>query len=634
MTDTPTTSASIPFKAETRQILDILIHSLYTEREIFLRELISNASDALTRLEFEMLTNHDVLDPSAELAIWITSDPEAKTITLRDTGIGMNAAEMGENLGTIAHSGARAFMNAARQSQEKTAASGDSAGGKLSDIIGQFGVGFYSVFMVAEEVRVISHSYRSGDQPAAWICTGGDTYSIEPAEKAERGTEIVIKLKEDAADFAQEYRLREIIHKHSDFVPYPIYLGKENEQANKRTALWRQNPRQVEKKDYTEFYKQLTLDFEDPITYSHISADAPVQIYAVLFAPAKSERGMFAVRKEDGLKLYARKILIQDYCKDLLPEYLGFIQGVVDSEDLPLNVSRENVQANTVMTRLKKLITSKAIDMLKKLASEDSAAYASFWTNFGRYIKHGISMEQGDTADLQALLRFHTTTSLTEWSSLEAYVGRMKEGQPAIYYILGDEERSALVSPHLDIVRQHGYEVIVMSDPLIDPFMLLRLKEFQGKPLQNVAQADLKLPEKTDAEKAQDQEAPSVPVGDWITLVERFKTRLGEQVSDVRMTDRLADSPARLVDASGSPNAEMQRVYRLLKEDFVAPKKVLELNPRHPIVIKLNSISAEDERSTLAIDQLYENALLIEGLHTDPASMIGRIHQLIEKALD
>ncbi len=628
MSDSSTTSTAIPFKAETRQILDILIHSLYTEREIFLRELISNASDALTRLEFEMLTNQDIIDPGAELGIRITYDQNTKTLTVGDNGIGMNESEMRENLGTIAHSGARAFITAAKEIGQS------SGNGRLSDIIGQFGVGFYSVFMVAENVRVISRSYRKEDAAAAWVCAGGDTYSIEPAEKSTRGTEIIIQLKEDAVEFAQEYMLRTVITKHSDFVPYPIYIGANQEQVNKRTALWRQNPRQVEKKDYNEFYKQLTLDFDDPLTYTHISADAPVQIYAVLFSPSHPERGMFGIRKEDGLKLYARKILIQDYCKDLLPDYLGFVQGVVDSEDLPLNVSRENVQANTVMARLKKLITSKVIDMFKKLAVEEAENYAKFWLAFGRFIKHGVSVETSEPENLYPLLRFHTTIHPDQWSSLDDYLGRMPERQTAIYYILGDDDHSAVVSPHLDIVRKNGYEVILMTDPLVDPFMLLRLKEYKGKSFQNVAQADLKLPENAESQSSEDTDVHSIPVQDWLPLIDRFKRQLGDQVSDVRMTDRLADSPARLVDASGSPNAEMQRVYRLLKEDFVAPKKILELNPRHPILTKLNSLPDSDERSALAITQLFENTLLIEGLHKDPASMISRINQLIEKALD
>jgi len=335
----------VAFKAETRQLLNILIHSLYTEREVFLRELISNASDALTRINYEMLTQHDVLDPAAELGIWISSDPEKRTLTIRDTGIGMTADEMVENLGTIAHSGARAFLDAAEHSTGET---------KLSDIIGQFGVGFYSAFMVADSIRVISRSFRPDAEGIVWTSTGNDTYTLEAAEKAERGTEIVIQLKEDAAEFAQEYRLRQIVKKHSDYIPFPIYLGEKNEQANQQSALWRQQPRQVDAKAHEEFYKQMTLDSNPPLAYAHMATDAPVQMYAVLYIPSNPERNIFALRKQDGLKLYARKILILEYCNDLLPEYFRFVQGVVDSEDLPLNVSRESVQSNRVMSQLKK----------------------------------------------------------------------------------------------------------------------------------------------------------------------------------------------------------------------------------------------------------------------------------------
>jgi len=627
MSDTIPPVQPIPFKAETRQILDILIHSLYTEREIFLRELVSNASDALTRLDFEQLTQREILDPGAELAIWITADPEQRLLTINDTGIGMNADELVQNLGTIAHSGAKAFISAAKEGLGQE-------GQHLSDIIGQFGVGFYSVFMVAEWVRVTSRSYLPDSQAASWLCRGDDTFTVEPAQKEKRGTTVEIKLKEDAEEFSQEARLREIIRKHSDFVPFPIYLGEKNEQANKRTALWRQTPRQLEKKDYEEFYKQLTLDFEGPLTYTHLAVDAPVQVYSILYTPQRFERGMFSLRKEDGLKLYARKILIQEYCKDLLPDYLQFIQGVVDSEDLPLNVSRESVQSNRVMAQLKQLVTNKALDMLTKLAADEPESYARFWREFGRFIKQGIAMEPGETADLRLLLRFRTNLHTDEWSSLETYVSRMKEGQPAIYYILGDDEHSVLYSPHLDMVRKHGYEVLLMTDPL-DAFMLTRLKQYKEFSLKNVSQPDLELPKTSEPVSDETKSTiPTVPPEDWIHLVDRFKTKLGDKVQDVRMTDRLEDSPVRLVDPEGAPNQEMQRVYRLLREEFEAPKKVLELNPRHPIMVRLNKLPAHDERSDLAIEQVFENALLIEGLLKDPASMISRIHKLIEKALN
>jgi HSP90 family molecular chaperone len=617
-----TPAQAIPFKAETRQLLDILIHSLYTEREIFLRELISNASDALTRFDFKFLTDREVQNPEAELGIWISSNESEKTITIVDTGDGMTEPEMIENIGTIAHSGARAFIDAS-----------DKLGGenvnKLSDLIGQFGVGFYSVFMVAESVRVISRSMKIDAQPAAWYCTGTDTYTIEPAEKVERGTTVIIKLKDDASEFAKEFRLREIIRRHSDFIPYPIYLGEKKEQVNKRTAIWRQAPRTLEKKDYDEFYRQLTLDFEDPLAYAHMNVDAPVQLFAILFCPTSPERNMFSLRKDNGLKLYARKVLIQEYCKELLPEYLNFIQGVVDSEDLPLNVSRESIQSTKTMAQLKKLVTGKAIDMLKKLADEDPNTYSNFWKGFGRYLKQGIAIEPNDPDALYPLLRFHTTTQPEILSSLDEYVQRMKTDQPAIYYILGDDEHSILYSPHLDIVRKHDYEVLLLADPL-DSFMLVRFKEYQGHPLTNVAQADLKPPPTSEA-ASESQE--SVPAEDWGSLVDRFKTQLADRVTDVRITDRLTDSPSRLIDPEGSPAQEMQRVYRFLKEDFQMPKKILELNPRHPIIAKLNGLAKDDTRNPLIIEQIFEDALLIEGLLQDPASMIGRIQKIMQEAL-
>lgn len=621
---TETLTQPIPFKAETRQLLDILIHSLYTDREIFLRELISNASDALTRMDFTLLTNREVLDPEVPLAIRIVPDSEAGTLTISDTGIGMSAEELAENLGTIAHSGARAFVEAAKSGNVQ------SGGRSLLDVIGQFGVGFYSAFMVADTIRVESRSYRLEASAAAWLSTGDDTFTVEPAEKAERGTRLILHLKEDAKEFLEEHRLRDIVRKHSDFIPFPIYIGTSEEQANRQTALWRQSPREVEKKDYDEFYKTLTLDFEAPLAYGHLSVDAPVQLYAVLYVPAHHERGMFSLRKEDGLRLYARKVLIQDYAKDLLPEYFRFVQGVVDSEDLPLNVSRETVQANKVMGHLKKVVTGKVVDMLKKLATDDAETYLKFWGEFGRYLKEGVAIEPNEPQTLYPLLRFHTTAQPDAWASLDEYIERMKPGQSAIYYILGDDARSAVHSPHLDLVRKYGYEVLLFTDP-VDAFMLVRLNQYKDQPLANVASADLKLP--APSEETPEEAKPALPAEEAASLVERFKKQLGDQVTDVRLTERLTDSPARLVDPDGSPAQEFQRVYRLLKEDFAAPKKVLELNPRHPILGHLSTLPAESPLAELVINQVYEDALLIEGLHPDPAGMIGRIQKLMEAAL-
>ena len=615
---------TIPFKAETRQLLDILIHSLYTEREIFLRELISNASDALSRISFEMLINRDVLDADAELAIKITADVENNTLTISDTGIGMTAEELRENLGTIAHSGARAFVSAAQ-----------TAGKNISDIIGQFGVGFYSAFMVAETIQVISRSYQPDSQAAVWTCSGEDTFTIEPATVEQRGTTIILKLKPDASEFTQEYRIREVIRKHSEFVSFPIYVGEKPEQINRQVAIWRQPPRKLEKKEYEDFYQQLTLDLTPPITYTHLAVDAPVQMFAILYVPSNPERGIFSLRKEDGLKLYSRKILIQDYCKDLLPPYFRFIQGIVDSEDLPLNVARESYQVTKVLTQLKQLLTTKIIDMLQKLAANQPDDYMNFWREYSIYLKEGVATEPAESDSLFPLLRFRTTQQPDGWSSLDDYCSRMKSEQTDIYYLIGDDPRSISNSPHLDYLRQLDYEVLLLSDP-IDSFMLIRLTQYKDHHLVNIAKSDLKMPGAGPNTTSTEDQSTSPQISNelWVPLINKFQSRLGDKISSVRITDRLSDSPARLVDPEGTVNAELQRVYRLIKEDYEIPKKILELNPGHPIIQSLASLPEDDELTAVVIDQIYENTLLIEGLHPNPASMIGRIHQIIQSALN
>jgi molecular chaperone HtpG len=612
----------IAFKAEIKQLLNILIHSLYTERDIFLRELISNASDALTQMEFVMLTDRDVLDPDAELEIRVDVDEDENIITISDTGIGMTQEELTTNLGTIAQSGARAFMEAAQEGADVQ---------KLADVIGQFGVGFYSVFMVAEWVRVTSRSYKPDAEAATWYATGEDTFTVASAEKEDRGTTIEIKLNEDAEEFASESRLRQIVKKHSDYVRYPIYLGDEEEQINRQTAIWRQSPGEIENEEYTQFYKHLTLEMEDPLTHIHFIADAPLRIFALLYLPAKPERSMFSLRKEDGLKLYARKVLIEEYNTDLLPPYYRFMQGVVDSEDLPLNVSRESVQATAMIARIKKILTNQVTKELERLADDEPETYATFWRNFGQFIKEGIASDQFGREKLYSLVRFHTTTHPQTWTSLDEYVDRMKDGQEKIYYILGDDPGSVARSPHLDYFRKHGYEVITWTDPM-DSFMLMGLREYADFELQNVADPDLELP--VGDQEPEDDTAPEpLPDDEIASLVDRFKEQLGERVTDVRTTDRLTDSVARLVDPEGTLNQEMQRVYRLMDRDYEVPKKVLELNPRHPVLAKLNQMPTDDGLSALVIEQIYDSALLIEGLHPDPASMLPRIQELMEKAL-
>ena len=615
-TATKDESQSFHFKAETKQLLNILIHSLYKDREVFLRELLSNASDGLNRLRFEMVTNQDVLDPAAELCIRLKVDKEARTLTIQDTGIGMTREEIIENLGTIAQSGARKFLEATK---DKSA--------DLTQVIGQFGVGFYSVFMVAEWVRITSRSYHPSEKAVSWYATGEDNYEVSLAEMPERGTKVEIKLKEDAAEFADEYRLKDIIHKHSEYIGFPIYIGEEKQPVNKQTSIWRMSKQNVTEEQYKDFYKQLTLDFEDPLLHIHVITDAPVQLYALLYVPGKGERGVFSPRREDGLKLYSRNILIDEYNKDLLPEYLRFVEGVVDSEDLPLNVSRETVQATGLMARLKKVVTGQVMKELESLAKNDAEKYQTFWKEFGFYLKQGVATSLAEAESITPLLRFKTNLHPETWSSLEDYVGRMKPEQKEIYFIVGEDPKSILRSPHLDYFQAQGTEVLLLTEPM-DSFMLMGLRKYKDFELKSVAQAEI--PDRPKDSAGQEQIAEA----DFSKLIERFKQVLGERVTDVRASNRLSQSVARLADADGALNPELQRVYKYLGKEYEVPKKILELNPSHVILKKLLDLDSASELQTLIIEQIYDSALLVEGLHPDPSSMAPRVEQIIEAALN
>jgi len=618
MTDTNSNPPEqFTFKAETKQLLNILIHSLYKDREVFLRELLSNASDALNRLRFEMVTNRDVLDSQAELSITIKADKDTRMLVIQDTGIGMTHDEVIENLGTIAQSGARKFIEATKDKKVD-----------FAQVIGQFGVGFYSVFMVADWVRVTSRSYKPDAVAVSWYATGEDNFEVSAAEMAERGTRIEIKLKEDAAEFAEEYRLQNIIHKHSDYIGFPIYIGEGKSPVNKQTSLWRTPRKDVTAEQYKEFYRQTTLEFEEPLYHTHMITDAPVQLYALLFIPAKAERGIMALRKEDGLKLYSRNILIDEYNKDLLPEYLRFMQGVVDSEDLPLNVSRETVQSSGLMPKLKKVLTNQVIRELETLAKNDAEKYQTFWQEFGAYLKQGIAASPADTENIKPLLRFKTNLQSETWSSLDDYIARMKDGEKVIYYIVGDDPKSVLRSPHLDYFGAQGTEVLLLTDPM-DSFMLMGLHNYKDHEFKNVAQAEVDTSKQPEAQN----EAEKIPDADFNSLIEQFKKVLGERVADVRASNRLSQSVARLADPDGTLNPEMQRVYRMLGKDYEIPKKILELNPAHTILKNLLKQESASELQTAIIEQIYDSALLVEGLHPDPSSMVARVQQIMDAAL-
>lgn len=620
---------SLTFKAEVQQLLNILSRSLYTERDIFLRELISNASDALHRLKFVMLTDREVVDSDAELAIHIEADEEANTLTITDAGIGMTREEMIQELGTIAHSGAMAFLENLEEGQ------------RPEDIIGQFGVGFYAVFMVADEVRVTSRSYRPEAESWTWISHGDSRYTIQPAEKASRGTTVEIQLSEDAEEFASPWRLKQIIKTHSNYVSFPIYVkektgeGEEKEEVvNAQTALWRQSPSQVEEEAYADFYRQLTFDFEAPLLHLHVVADVPVEVRSVLYVPGHRERGMMQVRSDYGLRLYSRKILIEENNKDLLPEYLRFVEGVVDSADVPLNVARESVQSSRTINHIKRALRSRLIKALVELGEEEPEKYETFWEAFGAYIKEGVATDFAGRDDLLPLLRFQTTKSDGELISLATYVERMPEEQDAIYYILGDGVAAASNSPHLDAFRARDLEVLYLVDPL-DAFMAQSLPDYEDAPLKNVDDPDLELPELEEA--PEESEATAPPVSDEAIgqLIQQFRTVLDDRVTQVRESKVLKDSPCRLVSAENTPDRDLQRVRRLIEQDYEIPAKILEINRTHPLIRNLTQMREnrpDDPLLPLTIEQLFENLLLLEGLHPNPAQMVGRIQNLLEQA--
>lgn len=618
-------SEKLTFQAETQQLLDILIHSLYTEKEIFLRELISNASDALNRLQFEMLTNDAVLDADAELAIRIRLDEDAKTLTISDTGIGMDRAEIIAGLGTIAKSGAKAFIEAMREQPESA-----------SDIIGQFGVGFYSAFMVARQVDVVSRSFRPDDEAVMWSATGGTDYSLASADKAERGTDVVIHLQDDEVEFAREFRVKDIIRRHSDYVAFPIYVGDDEEATNKQQAVWRRSPGELEEEDYDSFYKMLTMDFGGAAHHLHIRADVPMQFYALLYIPGSNQPNMFSPRKDPGLKLYARKVLIEEYNRELLPEYLSFVQGVVDSEDLPLSVSRESIQATRVIASLKKTITRRILSDLKRMAKNNRDKYLPIFQEFGAWLKQGLVMESDDRADLEPLLFFQTTQDddPSQYHSLDDYVERMADKQSDIFYIIADEYSSGARSPHLDTFRQRGIEVLYFTHP-VDAMLPMGLPDYKGHKLVSVDSADLDLGD--IGANAEAEAAPREALADeaFAQLKSCFQQTLGERISDVRESSALVDNPARLVSDDEASSRHMYRINRLLDKDYELPVKTLELNARHPLMHNLSGMIASGGDVALVeavIEQVFETALLQDGIHPDPSSMAQRLTLLMQAA--
>ncbi len=589
------------FEAEVRQLLDLVIHSLYSQREVFLRELVSNSSDALDRLRVSGLSRDDLRTPDGEPGITVALDAEAKTITISDNGIGLTAEEAKEHLGTIARSGTKAFVQALEESKDE-------------GLIGQFGVGFYSALMVADSVTVESLSALPDAEPVRWTCDGSTTYTLGAGSRESVGTDVTLHLREDATDFAELDTLRGIIRKHSEFIRYPITL--DDAVVNEPEALWTRDPKDVADDEYQAFYRHVTHDWGEPAAWLHVRADAPLQYKTVLFFPSRAPHDLNYPDGKRPLKLYAKRVMIEPEAKFLLPEYLRFVRGVVDTEDLDLNVSREMVQQTPLITVLKGQLTNRVLKRLKELAKKDSETYEALWDEYGNVLKEGIHADFERRDKLTALARFKTTTSDGAWRSLAQVVEAQAEGDDTIWYLTGPDQETVLRSPHLESFRKRGLEVLLLTD-VVDEWVVQALPEFEGKKLQSVSRGELDHDDTPDAELAEGL------VG-WIQEV------LGDEVKEVRASKRLTDSPSVLVDDASGLGANMERILAQMGQAFPTSQRILEVNPGHPQVqalAKLHEAGQTEQGAPLA-RLLLDQALLLEGKVTDPAGLVSRIQAL------
>lgn len=635
MPDTPTSNAKQhEFKAEVSAVLSLVTNSLYTNREIFLRELISNAADALDKARFQGLTDRELEGKELASKITITSDKQNNKLVIEDNGIGMTEEEATRNLGTIAHSGTLQFLKHVQEEQ---------AEGKRPDLnlIGQFGVGFYSAFMVADRIDVYTRSAHPGNKPVRWVCKDPGKFTVEPTDKETRGTRIELTLKEEATEFLDRWKIENIVRRYSNFVMHPIELTTikddgeqdgETKQVNEGSAFWARSPKELTEEDYKEFYKHVMGGFvmpgDEPLARVHASLDAPIQFKALLYAPGRPPADLF-MEDRKSVQLYARRVLIVENCDKLLPLYMRFMRGVVDSEDLPLNVSREMVQEDRKISAIRRQLTRKVFKMLDALAEENAEKYAQFWENFGAVLKEGVHTDNSHHKQLFKLLRFRSSTSGESLRSLQQYVDDMKQGQEAIYYITGENAEAVARSPHLEACRAHGYEVLFMTDA-VDEWVLQELKEFNEKPLVSVTQGELEMPE--DESKDEDDAEDSEDEGNIDALLKKAKEILGERVKEVRASKRLRTSSSCLVDAEGAISRNMERILKMAKQSVPSRSRVLELNPKDAVVKAANQLAAsspDDARLGNWVELLYDQAALAEGEINDPAGMVKRIQQIM-----
>jgi len=629
---------TLGFQTEVKQLLDLMVHSLYSNREIFLRELISNASDAEDKLRFEALQDDGLYEKDSDLKIRVEFNKELKTITVLDNGAGMSRDEVIENLGTIAKSGTKQFFESLTGDQTKD-----------SQLIGQFGVGFYSCFIVAKKVEVITR--RAGESRAKgvrWISEGENDYSIETVDRAKRGTKVVLHLREDADEFLNGYRLREIITKYSDHISFPIIMDKDDvkdgvvdkdkdkdkdkiesgeDTVNSATALWTRNKKEIKNEEYNEFYKHIGHDFEDPLAHTHNKVEGKLEYTSLLYIPSRAPFDLWDREQRHGVKLYVRRIFIMDDAQQLLPPWLRFIRGVIDSDDLPLNISREILQQNKVVDSIRSGCTKKIIGLLKSIAKNDEEKYQKFWKIFGKVLKEGVVDSTDYKDDLSHLFRFSSTHEDTEDQkvSLKDYVERMPESQKSIYYVIADSYMTAKSSPHLEIFRKKDIEVLLLSEP-IDEWVTTHLSEFDSKKLQSVNKGELDLGDIQDEdEKKKDKESNKA----HDELVKRIKDILDEKVKEVRVTSRLTTSPACLVSDDNDMGRHLEQILKASGQNIPGSKPILEINPDHPIIKKIDG-EKDNDLFTDWSHILFDQALLSEGGQlADPVNFVNKLNSMI-----
>jgi molecular chaperone HtpG len=610
------TPQQFEFQAEVRQLLDIVIHSLYTEKEIFVRELVSNASDALEKLRHLQFTEKEIFDDRLPPEINLTTDDAAKTFTIQDFGVGMTRAELIENLGTIAHSGSKAFLKALSESEAKG-----------TSLIGQFGVGFYSVFMVAKRVRVFAHSWRPAEPGQVWESDGSGSYTIEEAEGQRRGCKIVVELKDECREFSLASKIEGILKRYSSFVQFPINLN--GKRVNTIQALWLRNKNEIKDEEYTEFYKFQANAFDAPRLRLHFSADAPLAINALLFVPEESPERFGLVRAEPAVALYCRKILIDPHPKDLLPEWLRFLKGVVDSEDLPLNISREMPQDRALIAKLGRVLTRRFLKSLEEEAKDRPDGYKEFYRRFGVYLKEGAALDETYQKDLMKLLRYESSlTARGELTSFADYVSRLKDGQKEIYFLVGPNRAAIEAGPYLEGFRARNLEVLFCYES-VDEYVMSHVHEFDGRRLIAADHADVKL-----------DDLPTPPGADALTkeqskaLAVWLKETLGDRVAEVKASGRLVDSPALALSADKLMSPHMRRLMKAMKvegAEDTPPRVELQFNPRHAVIKHLAAAKdAKPDVAKLMAEQVLDNALIAAGLLDDPQKMIARIYKLLE----